>query len=138
MFCALMTGRLDGICRVTNVRPFYHYFFKTLTNQNQMLGLSYLYVTFHVRSRRYFILTNIFTVSRLSISNVRSCPFSSNLPPKKLQDNVRNQIIPTLGTKHSHVGNEMFPHEEKIIVCEVMILRKDLSSIEIRHISDTN
>ena len=58
--------------------------------------------------------------------------------PKKLQDNVRNQIIPTLGTKHSHVGNEMFPHEEKIIVCEVMILRKDLSSIEIRHISDTN
>ena len=58
------------------------FFLKTLTNQNQMLGLSYLYVTFHVRSRRYFILTNIFTVSRLSISNVRSCPFSSILPQK--------------------------------------------------------
>jgi hypothetical protein len=29
--------------------------------------------------------------------------------PKNFARLARNQIIPTLGTKHSHVGNEIFP-----------------------------
>ena len=33
--------------------------------------------------------------------------FRRIIPPKY----ARSQIIPTLGTKHSHVGNKIFPHE---------------------------
>ena len=38
--------------------------------------------------------------------------FSSNLSKKNCKT-CKTQIIPTLGTKHSHVGNEVFPRVGK-------------------------
>jgi len=56
----------------------------------------------------YLLLDNCLIINRLDIFNVRSCLFLSNLS-KENGKTCKTQIIPTLGTKHSHVGNEVFP-----------------------------